>query len=174
MLLPIAYLQCDEHTSLAIMEITDRVLPNTDHLMYFLTKKLGLRGIPPIEYRPQVRQPLGMHRYGLAPRGEPVVFPFQTTHTTSYFLLQTLNSPHARETILANPSLTNALSMALFRKGYIQEADALLRAAGQQYTHNADETDDKLHVRSDIRVKQLRQVEAVQPPSNLMQRKFRS
>jgi hypothetical protein len=36
--------------------------------------------------------------------------------------------------------------------------------------------DDQLsrHQRSDIRVTQLRQVEAVQPPSNLMKRKFRS
>eukprot|EP00981_Chlorochromonas_danica_P013188 scaffold5939_cov165-Ochromonas_danica.AAC.17 len=98
------------------------------HIMRWIKNNLGMRALGPIASQPQSNRLLGLHRYGLAPRGQPITSDLASDHRQGMadFLIQSLLGQGKQ--VLAQDSLVNALVTALFRRGRVDEAKEVLRA----------------------------------------------
>lgn len=129
-------------------DVDSQRLEELKNIMRWVKNNLGVRALSPVAATPSARpRTLGLHRYGIAPRGIPVHpyyqrdsvnsdsgsnsystqnYRYQSPRLSSTdFLISSLpiNSPEVYE----NDALVSALSTALYRRGKVVEAQRLLQ-----------------------------------------------
>lgn len=142
-------LQPNQPSGLPVVAHDMSKIQDLNQMMRWIKNNLGVRALSSVMTVTRPNPVLGLHRYGLAPRGEPVrVAP--TSASISDFILSSLGVQ--KEEILQNDALFNSIITALFRRDRVEEAKELLRAKHRshledQYHSAQDKSNEKVRIR---------------------------